>query len=143
MMPMNSELLVITIAFGRLGPALSAAPVSGEAVYQRRCASCHESGNPRVPSREALKKVSVARISRSLDFGEMSNVASSLRRDEREAVAAYLGVAGGNPAPLAKAFCSDRSVAITGRSKSDPSARVAWGKCTSGGLTPHPGRCGG
>ena len=49
----------------------------------------------------------------------MSNVASSLRRDEREAVAAYLGVAGGNPAPLAKAFCSDRSVAITGRSKSE------------------------
>jgi mono/diheme cytochrome c family protein len=142
-MPMNSKLLVITIAFGRLGPALSAAPVSGEAVYQSRCASCHESDNPRVPSREALKKVSVARISRSLDFGEMSNVASSLRRDEREAVAAYLGVAGGNPAPLANAFCSDRSVAITGRSKSDPSARVAWGKCTSGGLTPHPGRCGG
>lgn len=42
------------------------------------------------------------RISRSLEFETMSNVAGSLRRDEREAVAAYLGI----PAPLAK--CSDR-----------------------------------
>src|ERR1700674_3827592 len=119
MMRMNSKLLVITVAFSALGPALSAAPVSGEAVYQKRCASCHESGNPQVPSREALKRVPVARIARSLDFGAMSNVASSLRRDEREAVAAYLGGAGGNPAPLAKASCSDRTVAITGRSNSE------------------------
>jgi polyvinyl alcohol dehydrogenase (cytochrome) len=119
MMRMNSKLLAITVAFGALSLALSAAPVSGEAVYQKRCASCHESGNTQVPSREALKKLPAARISRSLDFGSMSNVASSLRRDEREAVAAYLGVAVGNPAPLAKAFCSDRGVAITGRSKAE------------------------
>jgi polyvinyl alcohol dehydrogenase (cytochrome) len=119
MMRMNSKVLVITIAFGTLGPALSAATVSGEAVYQKRCASCHESGNPRVPSREALKKVPAASISRSLDFGKMSNVASSLRRDEREAVAAYLGAASGQPAPLATAFCADRGVAINGRSKSE------------------------
>jgi len=119
MMRMKSKVLVIIIAVGMFESALCAAPVSGEAVYQKRCASCHESGNPRVPSREALKKLTAARIARSLDFGEMSNVASALRRDEREAVAAYLGVAGGSPAPLAKAFCSDRSVAITGRSKSE------------------------
>src|ERR1700722_186629 len=119
MMRMNSKLLVIGIVCGALGPALSAASVSGQAVYQKRCASCHDSGNARVPSREALKKVPVARIERSLDFGAMSNVASFLRRDERQAVAAYLGAAGGNRAPLAKAFCSDRGVAITGRSKSE------------------------
>ncbi len=119
MMPMNSKLLLISMVCGALGPALSAAPVSGQAVYQKRCATCHDSGNARVPSREALKKVPVARIERSLDFGAMSNVASSLRRDERQAVAAYVGVASGNPAPLAKAFCSDRGVAITGRSKSE------------------------
>ncbi|HEV2200344.1 MAG TPA: PQQ-binding-like beta-propeller repeat protein [Bryobacteraceae bacterium] len=116
---MNSKLPVIVVALGTFGTALCAAPVSGEAVYQKRCASCHESGNPRVPSRDALKKLAVGRIARSLDFGEMSNVASSLRRDEREAVAAYLGVAGGNPAPPAKALCPDRSVAIAGRSKSE------------------------
>jgi len=119
MMRMNSKLLVITVAFGVLGLPLFAAPVSGEAVYQKRCASCHESGNSRVPSRDALKKVPVGRIERSLDFGAMSNVASSLRRDEREAVAAYLGGPGGNPAPLAKAFCSDRNVAISDRSKAE------------------------
>jgi polyvinyl alcohol dehydrogenase (cytochrome) len=119
MMRMNSKLAVIIVVFGALGLPLSAAPVSGEAVYQKRCASCHESGNPRVPSREALKKLPVPRISRSLDFGTMSNVASSLRRDEREAVATYLGVAGGIPAPLARAFCSERSVVLTSLSKSE------------------------
>ncbi len=118
-MRMNSKLLVIMVAFGTLGPVLFAAPVSGEAVYQKRCASCHEAVNPRVPSREALKKLPAARIARSLDFGTMSNIAGPLRRDEREAVAAYLGAAGGVPAPLAKAFCSDRGVAITGRSNSE------------------------
>jgi cytochrome c553 len=129
---MHSKFLLISIVCGALGPALSAAPVSGEAVYQKRCASCHDSGNARVPSREALKKVPVTRIERSLDFGAMSNVASFLRRDEREAVAAYLGVAANNPAPPAKAFCSDRGVAITGRSRSEwngwsPGAVVAGG----------------
>src|SRR4029077_15422392 len=119
MMRMNSKLLVITVGVGVLGLPLSAAPVSGEAGYQKRCASDHESGNPQVPSRDALKKVPVARIARSLDFGAISNVASSLRIDEREAVAAYLGGPGGNPAPLAKAFCSDRNVAISDRSKAE------------------------
>jgi polyvinyl alcohol dehydrogenase (cytochrome) len=116
-MRMKSKLLAMALACGAFGLALSAAPVSGEAVYQKRCASCHESGNARVPSREALKKLAVAHIARSMDFGEMSNVASSLRRDEREAVAAYLGGATGNPAPLAKAFCADRAVSIAGSSK--------------------------
>jgi polyvinyl alcohol dehydrogenase (cytochrome) len=119
MMRMNSKFLLISVAFGTLGPALFAAPVSGEAAYQKRCASCHESGNPGIPSRAELKKLPVARISRSMDFGTMGGVATALRRDEREAVAAYLGGPGGIPAPPAKAFCSDRSVAITGRSKAE------------------------
>jgi polyvinyl alcohol dehydrogenase (cytochrome) len=126
-MEQDYKLLVIALAFGTFGVVLSAAPVSGEAVYQKRCASCHESGNPRVPSREALKKLPVAHVARALDFGAMSNVASSLRRDEREAVAAYLGGATGNPAPLATAFCPDRGVSITG-----------WSKAQWNGWSPAP-----
>ena len=47
---------------------LSAAPVSGEAVFQQRCAACHDSGDPRIPRREELKKLSVTTITRTLDF---------------------------------------------------------------------------
>src|SRR2546427_2128016 len=110
--------IAITFALGVLAPALAAAQVSGEAVYRQRCAVCHDSGNPRVPSRDEVKKLSVNRILRVLDFGEMQNVASKLRQDEREAVASYLGAPGGSSEVPARAYCADRAVTLTGHSKS-------------------------
>jgi polyvinyl alcohol dehydrogenase (cytochrome) len=110
---------VITLAFvlSILVPVLSAAPVSGEAVYQQRCAGCHDSGSGRVPPRDELKKFRVAQILRILDFGVMNNIATRLRQDEREAVAAYLGIPGDIPKPPATAYCQDRSVKLTGTAK--------------------------
>jgi len=110
---------VISVAFilGTFIPALSAAPVSGEAVYKQRCAGCHDSGSGRVPPRDELKKLRVAQILRTLDFGVMNNIATKLRQDEREAVAAYLGIPGDIPRPPATAYCQDRSVKLTGAAK--------------------------
>src|SRR6516165_7685043 len=89
----------------------SAAAASGEAVYKQRCASCHDSGSPRVPARDELKKMPVARILRALEFGLMNNIAAKLRQEEREAVAAYLGVPGDDAGkPQAAAYCADRTV---------------------------------
>src|SRR5579883_2692782 len=68
------------------------AAVSGEAVYQKRCSGCHDSGGERTPTRDALKQLSVSRILRTLNFGVMINVAYPLSNEEREAVAKYLGV---------------------------------------------------
>ena len=116
MVPMHSRIL---LALFTLAPAVCAAAVSGEAVYQQRCARCHDSGNARVPSRDALKKLPVVRIRRSMDFGIMGNVSSPLRHDEREAVAAYLGAAGGAPAPAAQAYCADRSVKLADGGKAE------------------------
>src|SRR5262249_2067448 len=82
------------------------------AVYQRRCASCHDSGDPKVPSRDALKKLSAARILRSMDFGTMAGVANPLRRDERDAVGNWLGGPGNAVEVPAKAYCADRTVAL-------------------------------
>jgi polyvinyl alcohol dehydrogenase (cytochrome) len=113
------SVIAITFALSTLAPALYAAPVSGEAVYQQRCAACHDAANPRVPPRDELKKLSVTRILRALDFGEMNNVASKLRQDEREAVASYLGVPGGNVQFPAKAYCANRAVRLTGRGKTE------------------------
>jgi polyvinyl alcohol dehydrogenase (cytochrome) len=113
MMRMHSRLWAIPLALGILGPVVSAAPVSGEAVFQKRCASCHDSGDARIPRREELKKLSVNSILRTLDFGEMSNIATPMRREERDAVAAFLGVNTGNGTPPAKAFCADRTVTVS------------------------------
>ena len=90
----------------------------GETIYQKRCAACHEQINPRIPHRATLSKMTVASILRSLDFGAMMTIAYPLRRDEREALASYLGVARPNSPPPAKAYCSDRTVTIPNSTKS-------------------------
>src|SRR3989454_3814701 len=101
---MRLAVVVSILAIGVVGRPLIAAPVSGEAVYQKRCAVCHDSNNARVPPRDVLKKLSAARIVRTLDFGLMMNVASVMTRDEREAVAAFLGIPGGAAAPAPKTY---------------------------------------
>ncbi len=61
--------------------------------------------------------MSAARILRSMDFGVMISVAYPMQRNEREAAAAYLGLPGGDGSPRANAFCSDRSIRLTGGSQ--------------------------
>ena len=106
---------------GALGLSWAAfADTSGEAVYQTRCATCHDKGGERIPPRAALEKLTASRILRAMDSGVMMTVAYPLGRSEREAVAAYLGKAGPEPGPPASAFCSDRSVKISN------SPKFAW-----------------
>src|SRR5262245_61633525 len=98
-----------------LARGTSVQQVSGEAVYQKHCARCHDMATPRVPHREALMQMSASRILRSMDFGSMMTIAYTLRRNEREALAAYLGKANGETAPLPKAYCAARRVRIADR----------------------------
>jgi polyvinyl alcohol dehydrogenase (cytochrome) len=107
------RLVLQSLAFVTALAALPcAAAVSGEAVYQRRCASCHDSASESAPPRDALKQLSVARILRTLDFGVMVNMANILNREEREAVASYLGVERPEEPMPAQAYCADRTVSI-------------------------------
>ena len=103
----------MVIAWLAVWPAAQAP--SGEAVYRERCAGCHELTTPRVPPRAALQRMPAARILRALDFGVMMSVAYPLRRDEREAVALYLGSGAADPVPSPAAYCADRSVRIETR----------------------------
>jgi polyvinyl alcohol dehydrogenase (cytochrome) len=108
-------------------PAFAQAP-SGEAIYQRRCAACHERpADGRTPSRNVLQNMPSTRIMRTLDFGAMMTIAYQLNRAEREAVAGFLGKPGGEPAPRAEAFCRDRTVSF------DPSTTPIWN-----GWSPQP-----
>src|SRR5262245_21946201 len=81
------------------------AAVSGADVYKQRCASCHDQVDARIPTRPALEKLSPARILKTLDFGAMMSIAYPLRRDEREAVATFLGHGASDPPPPPTAFC--------------------------------------
>jgi len=124
-----------------LSLAPSAQQPSGEAVYKARCAGCHDQVTPRVPNREALAKMSSTRILRALDFGVMMPVAYPLRRDERVAVASYLGTTARDPEPPAAAFCRDRTVRIAAGSTprwngwSPTGANTRFQTAAAGGLT--------
>src|SRR3954469_9322374 len=100
------------------GLALAATPPSGEAVYKRRCAGCHEQSSARIPPRHSLQQMPAARILRALDFGAMMTVAYPMSRDEREAVAAYLGTNAPAVAFPPSAYCADRRATVSARTKS-------------------------
>ena len=87
----------------------------GAAVYQQRCATCHDSASPRIPPRSVLNQMPAGRIVRALDFGAMMTVAYPMSRDERTAVAAYLGTDAPAIAYPATAYCRDRGVRLPDR----------------------------
>jgi polyvinyl alcohol dehydrogenase (cytochrome) len=88
----------------------------GATVYAQRCASCHDQVDARIPTRDALTNMSPARILRALDFGLMMGIAYPLRRDEREAVASFLGTGADDPAPPPSAFCGSDTKIMSGSS---------------------------
>jgi len=79
--------------------------LSGAQVYAQRCASCHDQTGTRTPPRESLTRLSPQRILRTLDFGLMMSVAYPMRREEREAVAGFLGKGRDDVAPPPSALC--------------------------------------
>ena len=94
-----------------------ALPPDGRTVYLARCAQCHEQANPRVPPRDALQQMPSARIVRALDAGPMLAIGMTMHRDERVAVAEYLGTNAAESGPPAAAFCTDRSVRLAAKPK--------------------------
>src|SRR3954468_2039736 len=97
-----------------LTASAEAQTTSGERVYRERCAGCHDQTTQRIPPKSALQQMPATKILRVLDFGVMMSVSYPMRRDERDAVAKYLGTDAGEPAPPASAFCADRRVSLNG-----------------------------
>ena len=64
-----------------------------------------------------MKNLPVTRILRSLDFGSMAGPPKPLRREDRDAVAAYLGGAGSGVNLPAQAYCADRSITLAAQGK--------------------------
>jgi polyvinyl alcohol dehydrogenase (cytochrome) len=101
--------------------AQAAVQPSGQAVYAEHCALCHEQVDERIPHRSALQQLPAARIVRALDAGAMLAIAMSMNRDERIAVAEYLGTDAPDSNPPESAYCSDLTVTPS----ADPSA-TSW-----------------
>src|ERR1700674_5085372 len=115
--------------------------VSGLEVYQKRCASCHDQAGSRAPTREVLQKLPASRILRTLDFGLMMSIAYPMKREEREAVASFLGTSATEAAPPASAFCGAGFRPLSGPAKgnwngwSPSSANTRYQTAEQAGLT--------
>ena len=113
----------------------------GAAVYEKYCAQCHDQVTARIPTRDALQKMSPARIMRTLDFGLMMSIAYPLKRDERQAVATFLGKADADVRPPASAFCAADKKPLSGSGAgnwpgwSPASDNTRFQRAAAGGLT--------
>jgi polyvinyl alcohol dehydrogenase (cytochrome) len=83
-------------------------PTPGEAIYQARCASCHDGGVARAPDRNALRQLSPERIGFALGYGLMSQQARDLSQREIAAIIRYLrGTSSSTIAALPDSTCHD------------------------------------
>jgi mono/diheme cytochrome c family protein len=74
---------------------------TGRQLFEARCAACHSSGQPGIPRREVLTKLSRNRIADAMLTGLMKVQATGLTEPEVGAVAVYLTSIIDPPAPLA------------------------------------------
>src|SRR5215471_9274414 len=78
------------------GVLLAAEDPYARQLFQKNCASCHDSASGasgRVPQLSVLKTMTPAAIQRTLDAGVMKTQASLLSPDERLKLATFLGTA--------------------------------------------------
>jgi polyvinyl alcohol dehydrogenase (cytochrome) len=94
----------------------------GEALFQQRCAGCHEGGVPKAPNRAALKQMSAENVRFALLKGSMAMQGFGLSGAEINAIAQYLtGKLPGKEQIPAEAFCAPSAATF-----SDPLARPHW-----------------
>jgi polyvinyl alcohol dehydrogenase (cytochrome) len=114
------KIVKLLALFSPLMLFVCAAPLfaaSGEEIYARRCAMCHDQVNERIPPRAVLQKLPASRIVRELNAGVMMAVGFNLSREDRLAVASYLGTSATESGPPASAFCADRTVKLAAKPK--------------------------
>src|SRR5256885_343364 len=101
----------------------------GSSLYDRPCASCHNGGNDRALSRDALRSMSADRVLAAMETGPMISMAVRLTTADRRAIAEFVsGKPIGQPlvtTPPAKAMCPASSFNPEGV------AWTGWGGDTS------------
>lgn len=71
--------------------SIDASKTSGEELFGLYCGICHDKGLAEAPLTEALKRLTVEHISRSMSDGVMSAQSGHLSPEQRQAIASYLG----------------------------------------------------
>jgi polyvinyl alcohol dehydrogenase (cytochrome) len=82
-----------------------------EAIYKTRCATCHDTGVPRAPNRDGLRRLTPEAIASALTTGSMRTQGQELTLDQVQLLARALG---SSPAgATATASCSPNEASLT------------------------------
>src|SRR5580692_1535927 len=115
---------VLTLAFLASG-VLAAQDQSGESLYQKNCAQCHEAGVGRAPQRQAFRDMTPEHVLTVMETGEMITMAQAIPAQGRRSVAQFLtGKELGHALstiPSAQAMCPAESNA-----NFNPAAGPSW-----------------
>jgi cytochrome c553 len=76
----------VTVAFF---PGTASAD-DGPTLYKQLCASCHEAGTDRAPSRDALRAMTAERVLTAMESGPMLSMAAGRTGVERRAIAEFV-----------------------------------------------------
>ena len=111
----------------------------GAALFEERCAGCHDNPAIKAPTRAALAQMSKAAVLRAMEFGRMQVQAAGLSKQQKLAIAGVLASA--NPPDMSwlrRAQCS-----APGDSKIASDVRVAnWGYGNANARFQPAGRAG-
>jgi len=106
----------LIIALFLLVPRLAAAQ-DAASLYQQSCASCHDTGANRAPTRDTLRLMQPERVLAALEGGVMTSMANRRTPAERRALAEFVtGKSFAQPldtTPSAKAMCAGASPAFS------------------------------
>jgi polyvinyl alcohol dehydrogenase (cytochrome) len=110
--------------------AATAFAQDGATLYKQNCASCHDGGMDRAPSRDALRAMSADRVLAAMETGPMISMASRRTAAERRILAEFLtGKAFGSKletAPPPEALCPASSANGAANFAAGP-AWIGWG----------------
>jgi polyvinyl alcohol dehydrogenase (cytochrome) len=96
----------------------------GAALYKERCASCHDSPEGRIPSINAIKKMTGEAVYAALTNGAMKSQTSGLSTQQVISLLVYIAPAGGaNAKPAFEKSCAGNALLKPGAS----AGAGAWG----------------
>lgn len=81
--------VIAGLLLGLAHTAFAQAP-NGQELYVRNCGQCHDGGNDRAPSREALRMMAPERVLAAMETGPMITMANNRTAAERRAIAEFL-----------------------------------------------------
>jgi len=106
--------------------ARAATAQTPDALFQSRCAGCHNAGNAvGAPLPDTLRQMTWQAVLTALETGKMTGIGDGLSPAEREAIAKYIGTAESQPI-LLSSKCSAAPQRRTGSAASNPPDWNGW-----------------